>query len=105
MQIGNFNSGNNSFIGTIDEVGLLNDVALAFTDVQNLYNALSSHKLDKPLVTKTDSDGNSITGYEFFSTHSNTNKDAINYVEVLNMVNQPKNQEPWAMYVEVIRRS
>jgi hypothetical protein len=39
-------------------------VALSDAEVLNLYNVTSTHKLDKPLVTKTDSDGNTITGYE-----------------------------------------
>ena len=49
--------------GSIDEFMPLN-IALSDAEVLNLYNVTKEHKLDKPLVTKTDSDGNSITGYE-----------------------------------------
>ena len=41
---------------------VMND--LSEDEVAHLYTVTSSHKLDKPLVTRTDSDGDSITGYE-----------------------------------------
>lgn len=60
----------NGFFGDIDEV-LIIPTALSGAEVLNLYNYTRNHKLDKPLITKTDSDGNSITGYEFIGNSEN----------------------------------
>lgn len=53
-----------SFNGDISDVLFLNGVTLTASEVANLYAVTSVHKLDKPLVTKTGSNGVSITGYE-----------------------------------------
>jgi len=70
VQIGN-NVLNEYFKGDISDVLIL-PVALTATEVLNLYNVTKEHKLDKPLVTKTDSLGNTITGYELSGTTDTT---------------------------------
>jgi hypothetical protein len=55
--------GGHYFEGVVSQAGVI-PVALSADEVANLYNYTRVHKLTSPLVTKTDSDGNSITGYE-----------------------------------------
>ena len=62
-------------------------IPLGITDDEmlNLYNTTSTHKLDKPLVTKTDSDGNSIKGYEFWGQMTGT-EDMGTYLDITDTV-------------------
>jgi hypothetical protein len=71
--------GNLNHDGLLDDILVLQTTRLSDDEVLNLYNVTSVHKLDKPLVTKTDSDGNTITGYELVKAiHSiNPNKAII----------------------------
>jgi hypothetical protein len=100
------------FNGTISEAGVV-PYCMTATEVTSLYNrTLVSkldvdtvvHKLDKPLVTKKDTLNNTITGYELF-TGGPTVPSGFKMALVTNpgSVFTPKNQEPWTMYVEVLR--
>jgi len=72
---------------TDDEIIILNNVALTDDDMLNLYNATSEHKLDNPLVTKTDVNSNTITGYEFWG-QSTGSEDNGTYLDVNSTVNE-----------------
>jgi hypothetical protein len=54
----------NMLTGDLDDI-LVVPTTLSQAEVSNLYQYSAVHKLDKPLVTKTDILGESITGYEF----------------------------------------
>ena len=75
--IGEYNSGINDLEAEISELYFIKGVALTLAEVLNLYNVTSAHKLDKPLVTKTDVNGDTITGYEL----EGTSDDFACYVE------------------------
>jgi hypothetical protein len=77
-----------NYTGKVYDVGVLNGTALTDAEVLNLYNYTSVHKLDKPLVTKTDSDGNSITGYELTGQGDEVSGGGVHwgtYVELPNL--------------------
>ena len=71
------NSSWRGFNGVGDSVLLLTDTALSADEVTNLYNTTSVHKLDKPVVTKTDVNGDSITGYEAFNSYIDVDSTGI----------------------------
>lgn len=74
-----------AYEGDISEC-IIVPVALSAQEVLNLYNYTSVHKLDKPLVTKTDGDGNSITGYE--SVGVSNQKPGLAWVDFSNTANK-----------------
>jgi hypothetical protein len=55
------------FKGIIDEVSIINYVMYEYTS-QPLISQLKSHKIDRPLITKTDSNNITKTGYDFWGT-------------------------------------
>lgn len=82
------------FKGNISLVGLLK-VVLTDDEIENIYNYTSVHKLTSPLVTKTDSNGNSITGYEFWTggwrSGSGGTRGKQSYLELNSDIDMPKN--------------
>ena len=58
-------AGNETYPGMYISKPFVLNSFIGHNDSLHLYNYTSVHGLDEPLVTKTDTDGNSITGYEF----------------------------------------
>ncbi len=80
-------TGGAEFEGDISDVLVL-DVALSEEESTHLYNVTKVHKLDKPLVTKIDVNGDSITGFEFTGQASNVSGSGLNwgtYAELPNL--------------------
>jgi hypothetical protein len=86
------------YYGKIDEIGIINNIVLTESEMDNLFNVLISHKLDKPLVTKTDSDGNTITGYELTGKGDLVNYGGVHWGNYVDLGNLGINSETTVSY-------
>jgi hypothetical protein len=95
--------------GKISDV-LIYSYDLSSSEVSELYNITSqrklndnitSHKLDKPLVTKTDNSSNSITGYELFGGGiTDSSPGDSSYIDIGADIDVPKNNH--SLYFEIL---